>query len=662
VSRSLRAPVRLGAIASIGGLVAAGLSTITGAPAQATDWSACLAGPSDRQAVFSRAAERSGVPQSILLGVSFMESRWDDHAGAPSTSAGYGPLHLTSPDGIERAPEEHPMGKGDGVRRPNPAPQVTRERIGKDALSTLAKASALTGISESRLKKNAVANVCGGAAVLAQYQHEAGGARDLGDWSAAVARYSGADDQATAVRFAKQVFKVIRTGKARTTNDGQRMVLRPTASARVDLHAVQRLDLPVAGTGAADCPAGLACEWLPSPYKHFSASPGDYGHYDLADRPNTGNIDYIVMHDTEATWDTTLQLINTPEYAASWHYTIRSADGYIAQHIGADDVAWQAGNWYVNMHSIGIEQEGFAADGATWYTESLYQNSARLVRHLAREYGVTIDRAHIIGHDQVPGTTPGTVAGMHWDPGPYWNWEHYFQLLGHPINPSPRPDSTVVTVKPGFQHNEQLVTHCDDSATTDDTCPTQGTNFVYLYSQPDLASPLVTDLGLKPTGAPSTTIVSDIGARAAAGQQLVVQEVLGDWTKVWWLGADAWVYNRQTARTLIKSQGQVVTPVAAAAVPVYGRAYPEASAYPAGTTPQSVVPLQYTIKPGQQYVLADADIETDYYKATTFNCSVQPDCLQIQGADKYYEIWFGHRIAYVRAADVTIKDGVATAS
>jgi hypothetical protein len=59
-------------------------------------------------------------------------------------------------------------------------------------------------------------------------------------------------------------------------------------------------------------------------------------------------------------------------------------------------------------------------------------------------------------------------------------------------------------------------------------------------------------------------------------------------------------------------------------------------------------------------VLADADIETDYYRATTFNCSVQPDCVQVVGTDKYYEIWFGHRLAFVRAADVAIRDGVAT--
>jgi N-acetyl-anhydromuramyl-L-alanine amidase AmpD len=647
----------LGAITAIG-LTAATFTALAGTPAQATDWSICLNGSADRQAVFDRAAERSGVPASVLLGVSFMESRWDDHDGAPSTSAGYGPMHLTSPKGIEQAPHEHAMGKGEGGQAPTAHLEATRERIGKDALSTLAKAAKLTGVSERRLRDDAVANVCGGAAVLADYQREAGGAEDLGDWSAAVARYSGADDQATALRFAQQVYKVIRNGAARTTNDGERVVLRANPSARVDTQAVEALGLPVANSGEADCPPGLGCEWLPAPYEQYGPGAGDYGNHDQGNRPETGNIDYIIVHDTEATWDTTLQLVNDPTYV-SWQYSLRSVDGHIANHVEAQDVAWHAGNWYVNMHSIGLEHEGFAAEGASWYTEALYQSSARLVRYLSRTYGVPLDRAHVIGHDQIPGITPANVAGMHWDPGPYWDWEHYFQLLGAPIKPAPQPGSSVVTVAPGFKHNVQEVTGCTGASTN--PCPAQGTNFLYLYSQPDLASPLVTDRGLKPTGAPSTKIVWDIGARAAAGQQLVVQEVQGDWTKVWWLGADAWVYNPATAPTLVPSQGQVVTPVSTTAVPVYGRAYPEPAAYPPGIPVQGVVPLQYLIEPGQQYVLADADLETDYYRATKFNYSPQPDCIQVEGSDRYYEIWFGHRIAYVRAADVTINDGVATA-
>ena len=98
------------------------------------------------------------------------------------------------------------------------------------------------------------------------------------------------------------------------------------------------------------------------------------------------------------------------------------------------------------MHSIGIEHEGFADQGGTWFTESMYRNSASLVRYLAEEYDVPLDRAHIIGHDQVPGVNAAGVRGMHWDPGPYWNWEHYMSLLGAPIVADRRGRSDVWTV------------------------------------------------------------------------------------------------------------------------------------------------------------------------------------------------------------------------
>ena len=84
---------------------------------------------------------------------------------------------------------------------------------------------------------------------------------------------------------------------------------------------------------------------------------------------------------------------------------MRSSDGHVAQHVNPKNVGFHAGNWYVNMHSVGIEHEGFAATGATWYTESMYRSSAALVKHLATKYGIPLDRAHIIGHDQVPGIT-----------------------------------------------------------------------------------------------------------------------------------------------------------------------------------------------------------------------------------------------------------------
>ena len=91
-------------------------------------------------------------------------------------------------------------------------------------------------------------------------------------------------------------------------------------------------------------------------------------------------------------------------------------------------------------------------------------------------------------------------------------------------------------------------------------------------------------------------------------------------------------------------------------VPVYGRAYPEQTAYAGTQVPyQTVTPLQYTIKAGQQYVLADDTIDTNYYYAKTFDSSLPDDHTVVTGQDKYDEIWFGHRMFFVRAADVSLN-------
>ncbi len=641
-----------GAGALVAGILAGTVSPApAGHPTPGAGWRSCLAGSVDRQAVFTRAARVSGVPRPILLGVSYMESRWDAHGASPSTSGGYGPMHLThvvaaSPPG---APDR--LGKGDGGAEPRVPAYAGSTPLATAQAHTLDRAAHLTGYSRSRLQRDAVANICGGAALLASYRH--GSAPGLDRWSAAVARYSTARDEPTALRFARQVYAVIRHGAARTTNDRQRVRLPAHRGLHVATAQVRALPLTSprhTRPARVDCPPRLGCESVPAPYEQYGPAATDYGNHDLADRPRDMRIDDIVIHDTEGYWDSTLQLVQDPTYLG-WHYTVRSADGHIAAHMDPRDVGWHAGNWYVNMHSIGVEHEGFAAQGATWYTESLYESSAALVRHLAHEYGVPLDRAHIIGHDQVPGTVPDTVAGMHWDPGPYWDWEHYMALLGHPISGDRHARGDVVTVKPGFATNQQPVTGCD----VDGTCPPQGTNFVYLHQSPSAESPLVTDVGLHPDGSPSTTGVSDIGARVAAGQQLVVADRSGDWLGVWWLGAEGWLYDPPAHPSVVPAHGRVVVTRSTKAVPVYGRAYPEESAYPAQIPYQTVTPLQYSIQPGQAYVLADSHLQTDYYYAKTFRCSgVAMDCTDVVGHDRYDEIWFGHRIAYVRAADIRV--------
>ncbi|HEX4470857.1 MAG TPA: peptidoglycan recognition family protein [Nocardioides sp.] len=649
----------LGAVSAACALVAGVLAATTapapaGRPAPGAVWRSCLAGPTDREAVFTRAARASGVPRAVLLGVSYLESRWDAHGDSPSTSGGYGPMHLTHV--VSASPPGPPdrLGKGDGGPEPRVPAYAASTPLARAQARTLDRASHLTGYARTRLRSDAVANICGGAALLASYRH--GPAGGLGSWSAAVARYSTARDEPTALRFTREVYAVIRHGAARTTNDGQHVRVAAHPGVHVATRQVRALPMATPHPRRArrvDCPRSLGCESVPAPYEQYGPDPVDYGNHDLADRPHDMRIDDIVIHDTEGYWDSSLQLVQDPTYLG-WHYTVRSSDGQIAAHMNPRDVGWHAGNWYVNMHSIGVEHEGFAAQGATWYTEALYESSAALVRHLAHEYGVPLDRAHIIGHDQVPGTTPDTVAGMHWDPGPYWDWEHYMALLGHPISGDRHARGDLVTVRPGFADNEQPVTGCD----VDGTCPVQGTNFVYLHQSPSTDAPLVADVGLHPDGSPSTTGVSDIGARAAAGQKLVVAERSGDWLGVWWLGEEGWIYDPPSQPVAVPARGRVVLPRGQEPVPVYGRAYPERSAYPKAIPYQPVTPLQYSIQPGQSYVLADSHLQTDYYYAKTFRCAgVARDCTDVVGHDRYDEIYFGHRIAYVRAADVRVTGG-----
>ena len=597
----------------------------------------------ERQRVFAAASTTYGVPASVLLGVSYMESRWDDYGSAPSTSGGYGPMHLTDVD-VEQAG----FAKGDGSFRPSDGPA---------SLHTASIAATLTKLDVSRVKADDAANICGGAAVMASYQRDLGiatGANTLtADWYDAVKAYSGAATAADAEVFAGRVFTTIKSGEVRTTNDGQRVQLASQPTLVVPSAETTTAAAQAESAANIDCPVTLDCEWIPAPYEQFGPTAFNYGNHDVANREQDLDIDYIVIHDTETSYDTTLKLVQDPTYV-SWNYTNRSSDGHVAQHLDPKDVGFHAGNWYVNTHSIGIEHEGFAAQGATWYTEALYQNSAQLVGHLAKEHSVKLDRAHIIGHDQVPGILPGNVRGMHWDPGPYWDWEHYMSLVGAPLVPDRREKSSVVTVKPGFDDNRQFVTGCSGSG----PCASQGTNFVYLHTEPNASSPLVKDLGLRPDGSYSTTHVSDHGARLAAGQQVVVAQKSGDWLGVPYLGDIGWLYSPKAHPAVLPSGGKTVSAKPGAeSVPVYGRAYPERSAYAGTAVPyQAVTPLQYTIKSGQSYVLADDDIDTNFYYAKTFDSSLPGDHTVITGQDEYYEIWFGHRMFFVRAADVVVSE------
>ncbi|MFD8388842.1 N-acetylmuramoyl-L-alanine amidase [Streptomyces sp. NPDC059680] len=163
-----------------------------------------------------------------------------------------------------------------------------------------------------------------------------------------------------------------------------------------------------AQTASVDYPSA---EWQPASTSNYTAS----------DRPGSYAIDRVIIHVTQETYANTLAIFANPEKKVSAHYLVRSADGHVAQCVHEADVAWHAGDWDYNTRSIGIEHEGWV-DQPGYFTNALYEGSAKLTAAICETYGIPKDREHIIGHYQVPGTD-------HTDPGAYWDWVRYLRLV-----------------------------------------------------------------------------------------------------------------------------------------------------------------------------------------------------------------------------------------
>jgi hypothetical protein len=211
-----------------------------------------------------------------------------------------------------------------------------------------------------------------------------------------------------------------------------------------------------------------------------------------------------------------------------------------------------------------------------------------------------------------------------------------------------------VTIDPTFAENEPMVTDCSGSSCV--TLPKQPANFVYLRTGPGSSYPLLGDPLLHPDGSNGTTVDSDWGDKATIEETFVDAGQSGNWTAIWFSGQKVWFYNPPgPEQTALYTSGEVITPKEGlTSIPVYGAAYPEASAYPAAVPMMTVVKLSYIIPAGQQYPTIDA-IPTDYYYAATINSSLPDDHTVIIGKTAYDQISFNHRKFFVRANDVSVK-------
>ncbi|MFF2410966.1 peptidoglycan-binding protein [Streptomyces sp. NPDC058092] len=318
---------------------------------------------------FARAAAKFDVPRDLLAAVGYGETRLDGHRGHPSQANGYGVMHLVS----------------------NPTNP------------TLERAAALTGEPLAHLRADTAANILGGAAVLRNYADKLGlDARERDDvnaWYPAVARYSGTTGPAAAL-YADTVYTFLTNGLYATVPGGEQI----SVTARPVSPQKGAFDTTDVRTQSADYPSAL---WVPADAHNFAVG-------------RTAKIDKVIIHVTQGSYAGSISWFQNPTAEVSAHYVVRSSDGQITQMVRDSDTAYHARSQ--NSSALGIEHEGFI-DDPSWFTDTMYRSSAALTKHLCDRYGIPKDRAHIIGHSEAPGND-------HTDPGPYWDWNRYMQLVG----------------------------------------------------------------------------------------------------------------------------------------------------------------------------------------------------------------------------------------
>jgi len=154
----------------------------------------------------------------------------------------------------------------------------------------------------------------------------------------------------------------------------------------------------------------------------------------------------LVLYTTEHDAEQALQLWRESG-TMSGHYIV-TKEGRVWQVLPDSDTGWHAGNLQYNLRSIAIAAEGFAdpqnpenpTRQAGWQTDEELKSLAQLITWLCARYQIPIDRAHIIGKNQVPGVSTAQYpksGPQYWggasnksSPGAYWNWPKLMEKLG----------------------------------------------------------------------------------------------------------------------------------------------------------------------------------------------------------------------------------------
>ncbi|EFH84036.1 peptidoglycan recognition protein family protein [Ktedonobacter racemifer] len=557
---------------------------------------------------FTQASQESGVPISILKALCYMEGRLSNHAGHPSLDGGYGCMHLIQNE------------RGD----------------------TLTQAAKALHVDPQQLKSDSATNIRGGAAVLRDEaiqlspSHTLPG--NLGDWYGTLVAYSHATTHSTALMYADALFKIVQNGFSAPNETGEVVTLAPESvkvnkatakniKAATTIPSGCQVDANVDYPGAVDCildPNAYDCTPPPAVYPYCT--------YESANRPTDLSVNYVVIHDTETSLQGALNVFQSHTSGVSIHYIV-DTDGTVYELLHDKDFAYHVGNYWYNQHSVGIENIGYDATGFLWYNAAQYLASAKLTAYLVNKYNIPLDHDHIVSHGTVP--SPG-LSTNHVDPGPYWLWTYYLNLVqqqsGAPFTAKSK-DTHIITLKPSTDKKPLGKNGTETPANF---------NFFYLYTGPSTQSARIPQLG-DPTDVTDET--NNVETNISYYYLAKVKDPAGTGDTLYeiWYGESDQAHS--TPSSLVQSAH-----LAWLAVP------PGAAVEGQGTAvtlndPSGTVPIYGKPQTGAT-VIATAPSNAVFVSGYTF--------VEDGTTNLWYEINYNHRQAWVPASAITPVQSIKT--
>lgn len=197
-------------------------------------------------------------------------------------------------------------------------------------------------------------------------------------------------------------------------------------------------------------------------------------------------ITHFTIHDIQGSYGAAIAWFKNPSANVSTHYVIRSFDGQVTQMVCEADKAWHVTS--SNPFTVGTEHEGYW-DVPGWYTEAMYVSSADVVGNTLDTYGIDRKRTYdgpgfsglqvlsncytVKGHQHYPSQT-------HQDPGLYWDWAHFYELL----NPAFTISNTYTTATGNFYDNGGATgNYLADDRTFDLISPTGASSVTLNFTQ-----------------------------------------------------------------------------------------------------------------------------------------------------------------------------------